>query len=190
MRKLNTSELNRLSVDQFRDRGKAPVIIVLDNIRSQQNTGSVFRTADAFRLEAICLCGITATPPHREIHRAALGATDSVRWKYYPTTVEAMQDLRKEGHFVIGIEQTDKSVFLNDFRPPEGRKYALIFGNEIEGLGEEVLPLLDACVEIPQFGTKHSFNVAVSAGIVVWDLFMKANFQESVTKSENERTIG
>jgi 23S rRNA (guanosine2251-2'-O)-methyltransferase len=181
MRKLTTSELNRLSVVQFRDRVKAPIVIVLDNIRSQQNTGSVFRTADAFRLEAVWLCGITATPPHREIHRAALGATDSVEWKYFTTTAEAVSKLRSEGYFVIGIEQTDQSVFLSGFGPPANRKYALVFGNEVAGLSEEVLPLLDACVEIPQFGTKHSFNVAVSAGIVIWDLFVKTNFAGPVT---------
>src|SRR5512133_1522365 len=175
MRKLSTSELNRLSVDQFRAGEKSPLVVVLDNIRSQQNTGSVFRTADAFRVKAVYLCGITATPPHREIHRAALGATESVEWEYFPSTEDALVRLRSEGYLLVGIEQTDRSVYLGDFVPPEGRKLALVFGNEVSGLSDAVLPLLDACIEIPQFGTKHSFNVAVSAGIVLWELFSKAN---------------
>lgn len=177
MRKLSTGELNRLTVGQFRDREKAPMVIVLDNIRSQQNTGSVFRTADAFRLEALFLCGITATPPHREIHRAALGATESVQWKYFTSTEEAISNLRSEHYWIIGVEQTDRSICLNDYNPPSGKKYALVFGNEISGLSDAVLPLLDDCIEIPQFGTKHSFNVAVSAGIVVWDFFLKTNLK-------------
>jgi 23S rRNA (guanosine2251-2'-O)-methyltransferase len=181
MRKLTTSELNRLNVGQYRAGDKAPVAIVLDNIRSQQNTGSVFRTADAFRLERICLCGITATPPHREIHRAALGATESVSWKYYPSTEEAISELKGQGYRIIGIEQTDQSVSLRDYMPQGVVKYALVFGNEVSGLSEGILPLLDDCIEIPQFGTKHSFNVAVSAGIVLWDLLVKTNFGGSVT---------
>jgi tRNA G18 (ribose-2'-O)-methylase SpoU len=181
MRKLTTDELNRLSVNQFREQNKMPFRIVLDNIRSLQNIGSVFRTSDAFRLEGICLCGITATPPHREIHRSALGATESVSWQYFPTTLEALQHLKSLDYFIIGIEQTDQSTGLREFMPPAGRKCALVFGNEVNGLSEEILPLLDACVEIPQFGTKHSFNVAVSAGIVIWDLFVKTKQAGSVT---------
>jgi 23S rRNA (guanosine2251-2'-O)-methyltransferase len=181
MRKLRTDELNRLSVPQYKERAKMPVIVVLDNIRSQQNTGSVFRTADAFGLEAVWLCGITATPPHREIHRAALGATDSVDWKYFGTTVEAIRVLKSAGYMVIGIEQTDESISLQEFIPPAGRKLALVFGNEVSGLDETVLPLLDRCIEIPQFGTKHSFNVAVSAGIIIWDLTSKIKINTPVT---------
>jgi 23S rRNA (guanosine2251-2'-O)-methyltransferase len=176
MRKLRTEELNRLSVEQYKEGTKAPVVVVLDNIRSQQNTGSVFRTADAFRLEAVWLCGITATPPHREIHRAALGATESVDWKYFNSTEEALRVLRSGGYLLIGIEQTDRSVSLRDYIPPAGMRLALVFGNEVSGLDEKVLPLLDACLEIPQFGTKHSFNVAVSAGIVIWELVSKIKF--------------
>lgn len=181
MRKLTMAELNRITVGQFRDRPKWPVVIVLDNIRSQQNTGSVFRTADAFRVERICLCGITATPPHREIHRAALGATESVAWTYYPAAEAAVMALKSEGYRIIGLEQTDESISLASYVPTNGTKLALVFGNEVSGLSEGVLPLLDDCLEIPQFGTKHSFNVAVSAGIVLWDLFMKTNINAGVT---------
>ena len=173
MRKLSMEELHRISVGEFRQGPKMPVIVVLDNIRSQQNTGSVFRTADAFRIEALWLCGITATPPHREIHRAALGATESVDWRYFPSTADAARELRSLGYLVIGIEQTDESVPLSAWTPPENARLALVFGNEVSGLDDAVLPLLDACIEIPQFGTKHSFNVSVSAGIVLWDLFVK-----------------
>ena len=175
MRKLRTEELNRLSVPQYKERPKTPVIVVLDNIRSQQNIGSVFRTADAFRVESVWLCGITAIPPHREIHRAALGATESVDWKYFSRTEDALKELRSRGYLVIGVEQTDQSVSLADYFPPDGARFALIFGNEVSGLEEQILPLLDACIEIPQFGTKHSFNVSVSAGIVLWDLISKIN---------------
>ena len=181
MRKLSTEELNRLSVPQYKSKAKTPLIVVLDNIRSQQNTGSVFRTADAFRLEAVWLCGITATPPHREIHRAALGATESVDWKYFSTTLEALGTLKKEGYAVIGIEQTDESISLEEYTPPLNRKLAIVFGNEVSGLDDAILPLLDFCIEIPQFGTKHSFNVAVSAGIIIWDLSSKIKITGSVT---------
>ena len=181
MRKLRTDELNRLSVPEYKDRAKTPVIVVLDNIRSQQNTGSVFRTADAFGLEAVWLCGITATPPHREIHRAALGATESVEWQYFETTGEAVRVLKSAGYQVIGIEQTDESIPLQDYSPTPGKKLALIFGNEVSGLDDTILPLLDGCIEIPQFGTKHSFNVAVSAGIVIWDLTSKIKNGTPVT---------
>lgn len=173
MRKLTPAELNRISTGVFRSGEKMPVVLVLDNIRSLQNVGSVFRTSDAFRVEKICLCGITATPPHREIHRAALGATESVAWSYYPTVTDAVNELIMNNYRIIGVEQTDASIPLEQFEPEPGFCYALIFGNEINGLSDPVLPLLDACIEIPQFGTKHSFNVAVSAGIVLWHFFLK-----------------
>jgi len=170
MRKLSNSELNRITVKDFKATRKLPVVVVLDNVRSLQNIGSVFRTSDAFRVEGIHLCGISATPPHREIHRTALGATESVDWKYFPTTAASAETLRAGGYLIYGVEQTDQSVPLGKFRPPEGRKFALIFGNEIGGIGEEIIPLLDGCLEIPQFGTKHSLNIAVSAGIVLWHI--------------------
>jgi tRNA G18 (ribose-2'-O)-methylase SpoU len=172
MRKLKTTEMNRLTVDEFKTAPKIPVVIVLDNIRSQNNIGSVFRTADAFRLEAICLCGISATPPHREINKTALGSTDSVSWKYFPQTTVALQTLRKEGYILLGIEQTNTSTPLHLFQPQKEKKYALIFGNEVNGLDEESIPLLDGCLEIPQYGTKHSLNISVAAGIVIWDFFL------------------
>jgi len=157
------------------------VVIVLDNIRSQNNIGSVFRTADAFRLEAICLCGISATPPHREIHKTALGATDSVNWKYFPETPAALTSLNKEGYILLGVEQTNNSTLLHLFKPQKKKKYALIFGNEVNGLGEAVIPLLDGCIEIPQYGTKHSLNISVAAGIVIWDFFLNlATFSEEM----------
>ncbi len=172
MRKLKTTELNRLTVDEFKSAPKIPVVIVLDNIRSQNNIGSVFRTADAFRLESICLCGISATPPQREINKTALGSTDSVSWKYYPQTILALEALRDEGYVLIGIEQTNTSRPLHLFQPQEKKKYALVFGNEVNGLDETLIPLLDGCIEIPQYGTKHSLNISVAAGIVIWNFFL------------------
>jgi 23S rRNA (guanosine2251-2'-O)-methyltransferase len=173
MRKLTTTEMNRLSLEDYKKVPKAPIIIVLDNIRSQNNTGSVFRTADAFRLEGIYLCGITATPPHREIHKTALGATESVSWKYFKETSQALASLKAEGYQLIGIEQTNPGIPLLLFHPEDNKKYALIFGNEVNGIAEELLTELHQCVEIPQFGTKHSLNISVAAGIVIWDLFLK-----------------
>jgi 23S rRNA (guanosine2251-2'-O)-methyltransferase len=175
MKKLKTTEMNRLTPDEFRTAPKIPVVIVLDNIRSQHNIGSVFRTADAFRLEGICLCGISATPPHREIHKTALGATDTVSWKYFPETLLALESLRSEGYLIIGIEQTTGSQPLNLFHANKEKKYALVLGNEVNGIDESLLPELDACVEIPQHGTKHSLNVSVAAGIVIWQLFSEWN---------------
>jgi 23S rRNA (guanosine2251-2'-O)-methyltransferase len=171
MKKLKTTEMNRLTPEEFRKAQKIPVILVLDNIRSQNNIGSVFRTADAFRLEAIYLCGITATPPHREIHKTALGATESVNWSYFAETRMALESLRNNGFTLLGIEQISGSQPLNLFTPEKGKKYALIFGNEVNGLDETLIPQLDSCLEIPQFGTKHSLNVSVAAGIVVWHIF-------------------
>ncbi len=173
MKKLQNDELNRLSVEDFKMAEKTPIVVVLDNIRSLNNVGSAFRTADAFRIEAIYLCGITARPPHREIHKTALGATESVSWKYYENTVNAIDDLKRMGYRTISIEQVDNSVMLNDFRPSDNEKYALVFGNEVQGVDDEVLCLSDTVLEIPQMGTKHSFNITVSVGIVLWDFYAK-----------------
>jgi 23S rRNA (guanosine2251-2'-O)-methyltransferase len=170
MRKLLNKELERKTVEQFRKSDKAPFVIVLDNVRSQSNIGSIFRTADAFVTEAIYLCGITATPPHREIQKTALGATEAVAWRYFTRTIDAVNDLKEEGYRIIGIEQAEGSISLDKFRTEEGIKYALIFGHEINGVGQEVLNNCDSCIEIPQFGTKHSFNIAISVGIVLWEL--------------------
>jgi 23S rRNA (guanosine2251-2'-O)-methyltransferase len=170
MRKLQNRELGRKSVDQFRESKKFPVIIVLDNVRSQGNVGSVFRTADAFLIEGIYLCGITATPPHREIRKTALGATESVSWKYFKNTSAAVKELKSDGYRIIGIEQADGSIPLGEFRIEKDGKYALIFGHEINGVEQKIINKCDFVVEIPQFGTKHSFNIAVSVGIVLWEL--------------------
>jgi 23S rRNA (guanosine2251-2'-O)-methyltransferase len=172
-RKLSMDELGRKSPRDFRESAKFPLVLVLDNVRSMMNTGSVFRTADAFLVEAIYLCGITATPPHREIHKTALGATESVRWEYFRQTPEAVSLLKAQGYIVLAIEQVRDSISLRDFRPESGQKYALVFGHEVKGVGEEVLEICDGCLEIPQFGTKHSLNVSVTAGMVIWDFYCK-----------------
>lgn len=171
MRKRSNEELNRLSTEEFRETKKLPVCIVLDNIRSQHNIGSVFRTADAFLLERIYLCGITATPPHREIHKTALGATESVEWQYDPSTLEVVESLRNKGYHIFAIEQAEESQLLQDLVLPEHKPIALVFGNEVNGVDEAVMECADGCIEIPQFGTKHSLNIAVSAGIVIWEVF-------------------
>ncbi len=173
MRKLLNSELNRLSANDFKEADKLPVVIVLDNIRSQHNIGSVFRTSDAFLMQAIYLCGITATPPHREIHKTALGATDTVSWKYFETTRMAVETLKSEGYKIIAIEQAEESINLEDYTIDNNEKTALIFGNEVDGVSEEIMQLADACIEIPQYGTKHSLNISVSAGIVIWEISRK-----------------
>jgi 23S rRNA (guanosine2251-2'-O)-methyltransferase len=173
MRKLLNSELERKSVGQYRLSEKSPFVIVLDNVRSQSNVGSIFRTADAFLTEAVYLCGITATPPHREIQKTALGATESVPWKYYASTTEAVSDLRLKGFKIIAIEQAEGSVELQDLHVEKGEKYALVFGHEVNGVSQEVVDQCDICVEIPQFGTKHSFNIAISVGIVLWEINRK-----------------
>lgn len=173
MRKLKNSELKRLDIDQFRETKKSPLIIVLDNIRSLNNIGSVFRTADAFLIEKIYLCGITAKPPHKEIHKTALGSTDSVSWEYVENTLELVKRLKSENIIVLAVEQAEKSLSLEAFEPVEDRKYAVVFGNEVKGVQQEVVSESDGCLEIPQFGTKHSLNVSVSCGIVIWDLFSK-----------------
>lgn len=161
-------ELNRLSVDHFKTIDKIPLVCVLDNIRSQHNIGSIFRTADAFKIECIHICGISATPPNREIAKAALGATESVTWKYFSDTIESLKWLKSEGYTIIGIEQVHGSVDIHDFRMMENSKIAIVFGNEVHGVSEDALALCDQCVEIPQFGTKHSFNVSVTAGIILY----------------------
>lgn len=171
MRKLSLKELNRPSVAEFKAQEKAPVCLVLDNIRSALNVGSAFRTADAFALEKIYLCGITATPPHREILKTAIGATESVEWAYEKEVVQAIRRLQEQGYRVLAIEQADKRTFLQDVRVDQGQKYALVFGNEVQGVSEEAMAVVDGCVEVPQFGTKHSLNISVCLGIVVWEFF-------------------
>jgi 23S rRNA (guanosine2251-2'-O)-methyltransferase len=169
MRKLLNSELGRKSIGQFRESVKSPLIVVLDNIRSHSNVGSVFRTADAFMAEAVYLCGITAVPPHREIQKTALGATESVSWKYFTHTSEAISELKASGYLIISIEQAEGAIMLGNFTPEAEQKYALVFGNEVNGVSQGVVDMSDHVIEIPQFGTKHSFNIAVSTGIVLWE---------------------
>ncbi len=175
MRKLKNDELNRITANEFKKAQKIPVVIILDNIRSLNNIGSVFRTADAFRIEKILLCGISGKPPHREIHKTALGATDSVNWEYFEKTIDAIAGLKKTGYSIVAIEQMDNSINLNKYKPKGDEKIALIFGNEINGISDNIEEYIDLCIEIPQFGTKHSFNVAVSAGIVLWHLYFSRN---------------
>ncbi len=165
--KLKVTEMGRMSVEDFRNSIKIPITVVLDNVRSMYNVGSVFRTADAFRLEQICLCGITSTPPHPEIHKTALGAEDTVSWTHYDNTLDAVSELRRHGFMIIAIEQVKNSIMLQDFNINTNQKYALVFGNEVKGVQQEVVDLCDDCIEIPQFGTKHSLNVSVTAGIVM-----------------------
>jgi tRNA G18 (ribose-2'-O)-methylase SpoU len=173
MRKLDNEELSRLSVEDFKQADKMQIVVVLDHVRSCNNVGSVFRTSDALLIQKIYLCGITATPPDKEIHKTALGAENTVDWEYYKTTEEALEILKINGYTLIAIEQVEGSIALNDYQPQPGEKLALIFGNEVKGVQQEVVNLCDKTIEIPQFGTKHSFNIAVSAGIVLWDLFNK-----------------
>jgi 23S rRNA (guanosine2251-2'-O)-methyltransferase len=175
MRKLKNAELNRLDIDGYKRAEKNPVVIVLDNIRSLNNIGSIFRTADAFRVEAIYLCGITAQPPHRDIHKTALGATDSVNWKYFKTTEEAISELKTKNYVIIALEQAEGSVMLNKFYPDPNQSYVVILGNEVHGIEQKIVDSSDHCVEIPQFGTKHSLNVTVSNGIILWDILLKLN---------------
>ena len=174
-RKLRTIEMNRISVEEFREAEKLPLIVVLDDVRSMYNIGSVFRTCDAFRVEAIYLCGITACPPHQEIHKTALGAEDSVRWRYFETAEQAVEQLHQDGYFVWSVEQCEGSTKLQDLNSNEnpslreGHRVGVIFGNEVKGVHQEVIDMSDGCLEIPQFGTKHSMNVSVTAGIVIWE---------------------
>ncbi|MFY7838698.1 MAG: RNA methyltransferase [Lacibacter sp.] len=172
MRKLGMDELNRKTVDEFREAEKNKVIVVLENIRSMQNVGSVFRTADAFLVEAVYLIGYTPQPPHRDIHKTALGATETVAWKYFAKTSEAITELKAEGYKLFGIEQVENSIMLNAFEQQPGEKIALIFGNEAEGVEQETLLQCEGCIEIPQFGMKHSLNISVAAGVVLWELVL------------------
>ncbi len=168
MRKIRTIEMQRLSIEEFKEADKLPLIVVLDDVRSMYNIGSVFRTCDAFRVEALYLCGICQTPPSTEIHKTALGAEDSVSWKYFKTTLEAIAELKKEGYQILSIEQVEHSTKLQTFIPQEGQRYAVILGNEVKGVHQEVVDISDGCLEIPQLGTKHSMNVSVTAGIIIY----------------------
>ena len=175
MRKVRNIELNRLSVEEFRETEKTPIVVVLDNIRSCNNIGSVFRTSDALLIEKIYLCGITATPPNNEIRKTALDAEKSMNWEYFEHTEEAVKKLKDEGYKVYAIEQVENSISLPDFKPEKNEKVALVFGNEVKGVKQSVVNLCHGSIEIPQYGTKHSFNISVSAGIVLWDIFQKLN---------------
>lgn len=171
MKKLLNEELNRKTVEEFKNAGKYPIMIVLDNVRSLNNIGSIFRSCDAFLVEGLILCGITATPPHREISKTALGATESVSWQYYNSTLDAIETLRNNGYKIFAVEQTEHAILLHEFSVSQNEKYAFIFGHEIRGVEQEVVNRCDGAIEIPQHGTKHSLNVAVSAGIVLWEFF-------------------
>jgi 23S rRNA (guanosine2251-2'-O)-methyltransferase len=173
MKKLSMDELNRMSVEEFKEAKKSPLVIVLDNVRSLNNVGSAFRTSDAFLVEKICLCGITGCPPHREIQKTALGATESVAWEYFSSTSEALKSLKSQGYTICAFEQVDKSVMLDEFQPDVDGKYALVFGNEVFGVESEAIQESDAVIEIPQLGTKHSLNISVSMGIAIWDFSVK-----------------
>lgn len=173
MRKLRNNELGRISIDEFKKASKTPVIVVLDNIRSLNNVGSVFRTSDAFLIEKIYLCGITATPPNKEIHKTALGATESVDWEYREEILPLLQELKDRNVLIASIEQAEQSTMLNSFQPDPKKKLAVVFGNEVKGVQQEVVSFTDICLEIPQLGTKHSLNISVSCGVVLWDLFQK-----------------
>ena len=173
MKKLSLSELNRISTEEFKQKKKTPLIVILDNIRSMNNVGSIFRTADAFALERLYLCGITATPPNKEITKTALGATESVDWEYREDVVALVKELKENGIKSFMIEQTDHSIMLQDFIPEKGETIALILGNEVFGVSEELLPEVTAALEIPQFGTKHSLNVSIAGGIAIWEIFKK-----------------
>ena len=169
MRKLNVLEMNRLTVEEFKAARKLPLVVVLDNVRSLHNVGSVFRSCDAFRIEAVYLCGITATPPSAEIHKTALGAEDSVSWKYYESTLNAVEELKQKGYFVYSIEQVEGSENMAKISLDDSKRYAVVLGNEVKGVEQAVVNASDGCLEIPQLGTKHSLNVSVTAGIVVWE---------------------
>lgn len=173
MRKLKNSELDRLSIDEFKQSEKTKLIVVLDNIRSLNNIGSVFRTSDAFLIEKIYLCGITATPPHKDIHKTALGSTDSVAWEYAENTIDIIKELQANNVKVLSIEQAEKATMLDNFKPEPNTTYAVVFGNEVKGVSQEVVSASDTIIEIPQYGTKHSLNISVSCGVVLWDLFCK-----------------
>ncbi len=179
MRKLPVTELNRLTTQEFKDSPKVPVVVVLDDVRSANNVGSVFRTADAFRIEAVYLCGISARPPHKDIHKTALGATESVDWHYFEDVIEALEILKRDGFTIYAIEQAEPSMLLNEISLPAEQKTAVIFGHEVNGVSEKALEYATACIEIPQFGTKHSLNISVCAGIVLWEVAGKRIIQNS-----------
>ena len=170
--KLSMEQLGRMSVDEFKSSEKSPLIIIADNVRSMHNVGSIFRTSDAFLVEKIYLCGITPTPPHREIQKTALGATESVDWQYAENTLDVINQLKKEGWTILALEQTTNSVMLDELKVEKGEKIAIVLGNEVEGVNQEVINLCHKAVEIPQFGTKHSFNVSVSCGIMLWQVYL------------------
>lgn len=176
MRKLKNEELGRLSVDEYKNVEKTPIVVVLDNVRSLNNIGSVFRTGDGFCIQAVYLCGITATPPNKDIHKTALGATESVDWKYFKNTIDAIAELKDKGYKILSIEQAENSTSLETFQPFPADQYALVFGHEVKGVDQAIVDISDDCIEIPQYGTKHSFNISVSAGIVLWDFFKKLKF--------------
>lgn len=176
MRKLKNEELVRKTIEEFKKSDKTPFTIILDNIRSLNNIGSVFRTSDAFMIERVFLCGITACPPHNDIRKTALGATESVEWKYFGTTEEAVDVLRKERYIISSIEQAENSIMLQDYKIDRNKKYALIFGNEVKGVQQKIVNISDSCIEIPQEGIKHSLNISVSVGIVIWDLYKKIKY--------------
>ncbi|HNX12062.1 MAG TPA: RNA methyltransferase [Paludibacteraceae bacterium] len=173
MRKLKITELNRLTTEEFKLRKKTPLVIVLDNVRSLHNVGSVFRTSDAYLVETVCLCGITSTPPHAEIHKSALGAENSVDWVYFEDTLEAIKELKTKGFEVLAIEQAEGSTLLNQLEINPAGKYAVVLGNEVKGVQQAVVDACDGCIEIPQYGTKHSLNVSVTAGIIIWEFASK-----------------
>ncbi|MBT8195335.1 MAG: RNA methyltransferase [Bacteroidia bacterium] len=170
MQKLKLHELGRKTTEEFKDAEKKPIIVVLDNVRSGNNVGSVFRSADAFLLSGIYLCGITAQPPHKDIHKTAIGATESVMWKHFDSTLKAIKELKRNGYQIISVEQTTGSQSIRDFQPEENKPMAIVFGNEVEGVQQEIIDLSDACIEIPQYGTKHSLNISVCAGVVLYEL--------------------
>ncbi len=173
MRKLKNKELNRKTIEEFKSSDKIPIVIVLDNVRSLNNIGSIFRTSDAFSIECIFLCGITAVPPHNDIRKTALGSTKSVNWSYFENTECAIKKLKNENYRIISIEQTESGIMLDDYKILSQQKYALIFGNEVKGVHQQIINLSDDCIEIPQSGTKHSLNISVCAGIVIWNFFCK-----------------
>ena len=182
MKKLSLEELNRISVDEFKQADKIPVVVVLDNIRSLNNIGSVFRTSDAFLIEKIYLCGITATPPHKDIHKTALGATNSVDWEYSEDTLQLVKMLKANDYIIASVEQVKESIMLNEFIPKTDKKYAIILGNEVKGVRQDVVDNSDLCIEIPQFGTKHSLNISIATGVVLWDFFNKIKFNNVSSK--------
>ena len=173
MRKLKNNELNRLNLEEFKNHKKAPIVLVLDDVRSAHNVGSIFRTSDAFLLEKIFLCGITPKPPHKDIRKTALGAYDSVDWQHLNNIDECIEFLINDGYYIICAEQAENATLLNKFEPPHDKKLAFIFGNEVKGVSQEIMNISDQCIEIPQFGTKHSFNISVSVGIILWSVFQK-----------------